>query len=161
MAAESISERIFEAVFTTLDTAKTSGALTYLNRIYQGTPEQIPAGAHPCVILEPLEEDEDDRTASVPLRIAGIFRMGIRCELDEAELKNAITGRDAPTTKRGILRIVRDVKNVIAADRSLGLSGFDVLNLKFPTTLYVAEDYPIRSAEITLEVEAQLLNTGR
>ena len=63
--------------------------------------------------------------------------------------------------KRGILRVVRDVKNVLAADRSLGLAGFDVLNLRFPVTPYQADEYPIRSAEITMEIDAQLKNTGR
>ncbi|MEE8113498.1 MAG: hypothetical protein V3T23_04000 [Nitrososphaerales archaeon] len=158
-----ITEKIFVAIRDLLVTSKTSGTLIYVKNIFEGTRE-IPNGGFPTIILEPDEVEEQQHTVAGPAskkRI--IFRISIHCLVESIELRKSIRG-DGPSggsTPNGIFDLVDDVKNVLDASPKLGLSGENVLWSRYPNTRYFLDNYPVREAIITAQVEATRAQTNR
>ena len=147
-----IEQKIWNAIKAKLVAAQVSGQLLdYVGAgsIFAGIRANIPSGAFPCILLEPDSVDESNHSS--PNRILMTSRINITCAIEHMDTDKQITG-DATT--RGIMDLAADIKNVLGADPKLGIAGDGVLRIRFPSTRYFVENYPIREAVITAEVDA-------
>ncbi len=130
--------------------------------LYEGIRDNIPSGAFPAIILEPDGVEEANHSA--PNRVLITIRTNITCVIEHMDLDKQIIGDG---TTRGIVDIANDVKNALLGvdlatpDPKLGLASDGVLRLRFPSTDYFVDNYPMREAVITAEVEATTTLTGR
>ena len=167
MPNDPINQQIWNEIKTRLTDATAGGELLeYVNTtsVYEGIRDTIPSGAFPAVIMEPDGEDEIKHTA--PQRLLITYRYQVTCVIEHIDQDKQIIGDG---TTRGIADIVADVKNVILGDtdgsEKLGLATIvgkgGVLRTSFPATQYFVDNYPMREAVITVEVEAQVIKNKR
>ena len=158
MPNDPIEQKIWNAILSKLTTAQASGLLTYVSAssIMEGIRENIPSGAFPVIVLEPDTSEELEHTT--PNRNRSVFRVNITCAIEHMDLDKQILGDG---TTRGIVDIVNDVKNVLQADTKLGLAADGVLWIRFPSTRWFVDNYPMREAVITTEVTYTHTITGR
>lgn len=155
----SVEEQVWDAIKAKLVAAQVSGQpLDYVkaNSLIDGRFLTEPSGVFPAIMLEPEAVDEGPHT--VPERFRLTYRYSIYCAVENMDFGKGIMGSG---TDRGIVDLVNDVKNVLSADLRLGLAAVGVLRIKFPTTRYFVDNYPVREAVITTEVEAQVAKQGR
>lgn len=154
-----IEQKVWNALKAKLVAAQVSGQfLDYVaaNSLYEGLRSTIPSGAFPAIIMEPDNVSENNHSA--PNRLMLTIRTNITCVIENIDQDKQIVGDVAV---RGILDIANDVKNVLAADQKLGLANDGVLRVRFPNTQYFVDNYPMREAVITVEVDATIQLTGR
>lgn len=159
MPNDPLEQKIWSAIKSKLVAAQAAGQLleyVATNSLFEGIRDNIPSGAFPVIVMEPDSVDEENFT--MPNRVLIRDRINITCAIEHMDLSKQIIG-DGST--RGIKDIVNDVKNVLAADPKLGLNADGVLRIRFPSTRYFVDNYPMREAVITVEVEATTDLTGR
>lgn len=158
MPNDPIEQKIWNAIKSRLVAAQVTGQkLDYVDsQIFEGIRENFPSGAFPLIVMEPDDETESDHTS--PLAIKITERTLITVMIEHIDPDKQIIGDG---TIRGIKDIVADVKNVLAADPKLGLAADGVLKIQFPTTRYFVDNYPIREAVITAEVNAVVGKASR
>jgi len=123
----------------------------YIKEILEGTREDIPQ--FPCLILEPIREDETQHTSPQFKRI--ILQIAITCWVEVYQKDRQIIGDEGSV---GIFDITRDVKNELSLYPDLNSK---CIKTEFPTTVYTFEMYPYRSAEITMVIEFITQSTAR
>lgn len=135
-------ENIWIEIYNILKEAQ-NNTLSYVKEIYQGTREDIVS--FPVIILEPdiIREEE----YSIPYRKKIIFTILISCWMEVVHKEKQIVGENED---KGILDFVSDVKNVISQYPNLKNKA---IKFSFPTTDFVFETYPFRSATISMEIE--------
>lgn len=144
-------QSIWNAVVSKLETAQSSGLLTYVKNIYEGRKEDISADAFPAIMIEPDRTDEVDHAlAGSSSQVRLLFRLDIFVLIRHNDREKQVVGEG---TTRGILDIVNDVKNVLQVDPTLGVVG--VNDSRFPTTEHQIslEEFPVRLAMIEMEVD--------
>jgi hypothetical protein len=145
---------IWLEIVSILNTAKTSGSLTYVKEILEGTREDIPL--FPCILLEPKNDTEVGHT--IPEFVRTIFNITITGWVQVYDKDLQITGEyvnptPPPTIQSiGILDIERDIKNTL--DLSQELNG-KAIRISFPTThyLWTFDQFPFRAVEIEMAIE--------
>ena len=154
----SIEEKVWIAIRDLLVASKTSGILVYVKNIFEGVRE-VPDGSHPSITLEPDETEEQEHTvAGLSSKVRIIQRINIHCEIEHMELDKQIIGDGSD---QGIMDLVADVKNTLKAVSKLGLSGENVLWIRFPSTRYFFDSFPTREAVITAQIESTRKQTNR
>lgn len=146
------TETAWNNVYSILDNARAT-TLSYVKSIYQGIRDIDDIVAYPCIVLEPVREDESQIT--VPNHKKILFNITIACLMQVLDKDKQIIG---DKDNIGILDFARDVKNVLSQYRDLNGS---VLKFDFLNTNYIYEIYPFRSAEITMQMELITLDTER
>ena len=144
-------EDIWTEVTNILTTAKTSGTLTYVKDILQGVREDVPL--YPIIVLEPKSESEARHT--VPRFIRNTFGLSIICWIEAYKPDKQIVGE---ANDKGILDIVRDVKNVLNAYPNLNGKA---IKFEFPTTTFGAENWPYRYGSVEMSIEYLCKDTER
>ena len=155
-----IEEKVWIAIRDLLLAAKVNGQqMDYVKGIFEGVRE-LPNGAFPAVILEPDETEETLHTvAGASSKYRLVQRISIHCMIEHLELDHQIIGDGAAI--QGIYDLVSDVKNVLQTPAKLGLDGENVLWVRFPNTRYFFDNFPIREAVITAEIESTRRKTNR
>ncbi len=146
------TEEIWQEVVNILKQAKESGSLNYVKYISEGIKDDL--NVYPYIVLEPNREDET--VITVPFRKKIVFSILIGCVMQVINKEKQIIGEG--DNQKGILDFVRDVKNVLNANRNLNGKA---LKIDFPSTIYVYETYPERMATITMNIEFECFDTER
>lgn len=151
-----IEQKIWNALKARIVAAQASGQLLdYVKEksFYEGIRDTVPSGAFPVIVMEVDSATEEPHT--IPQRILMRFNFNFTCAIEHIDKDKQIIGDG---TVRGIMDIANDMKNVLAGSfqNKLGLGPDGVLRVRFPNTQYFIDDYPIRQAVITVEVEAQI-----
>lgn len=155
----SIEEKVWIAIRDLLVASKSGGILAYVKNIFEGVRE-LPDGASPVIMLEPDETEEQEHTVAGPAsKIRIIQRINIHCQIEHLELDHQIIGDGANI--QGIMDIVADVKNVLKSVSKLGLAGENVLWIRFPSTRYFLDNFPLREAVISAQIESTRAQTNR
>lgn len=150
-------EQVWDAMRAALVAATAGGsALDYVasTSILEGVRENIPSGAYPVIVMEPDEEDERQHTLARHIRQT--YRIALHVAIEHMDMDEQIVAADPG---HGIMDIVSDVKNVLSATKDLGVA--NVNWIRFPSTQYSFDNYPIREATIRSEIDVSLLDTGR
>jgi hypothetical protein len=150
----------YDRVITLLNTAKTSGSLTYVKQIYEGLRNDIPGNAegYPSIVVEPVSEDEVNKHISAGKTMH--LTLNIWCFIFSVNRANQIAGEPANSNK-GILEMVNDIKNVLGADVNLNQTCMD---FEFPTVQYNVEmsQFPVmRYGIITMRIRYVATATTR
>lgn len=155
----SLEEQVWDAIKTKLIAAQVSGQpLEYIkaNSLIDGHFLTEPSGVFPCLMLEPESVKEEPHSAPERLKLTYIY--SIYCAVENMNFGTGIMG---DVSNKGIVDLVNDVKNVLSADLRLGLASSGVLRITFPNTKYFVDNYPIREAVITTEIQATVTKQGR
>lgn len=154
-----VEEKVWNAIKDLLTTSKTSGILTYVKGIFEGARE-LPNGAFPAILMEPDETEETlHTTAGIATKYRLVQRISIHCMIEHLELDHQIVGDGAAI--HGIYDLTSDVKNVLQATPKLGLVGENILWIRFPNTRYFFDNFPVREAIITAEIQSTRAQTNR
>ena len=150
-----IEQKIWNALKERIVAAQSGGLLGYVKTksLYEGIRENIPSGAFPVIVMEVDNNSEEPHT--VPQRILMRFKFLFTCAIEHMDVDKQIVGDG---NIRGIVDIANDMKNVLAGSfqNKLGLGPDGVHWVRFPDTQYFVDDYPIRQAVVTVEVDAAI-----
>ena len=155
----SLEEQVFLAIRSALVAAQAVGQpLEYIktDSLRDGRFLTEPSGAFPVIMLEPDTVSEEPHSA--PERVRLVYRYSVYCAVEHMDFGKSIVG---DISNKGIVDLVNDVKNVLSADLRLGLASSGVLRIRFPSTRYFVDNYPIREAVVNVEVEATTTKQGR
>lgn len=157
--ADTLHKKIWNALKAKVVAAQASGQpleLVPANSLYEGVRDTIPSGAFPAIIMEPDSVDEARHTA--PGHLLATFRFQFHCAVENMTYESQVAGTSGVF---GILDLSETLKNVLTADQKLGLVADGVLRVNIPAVKYFVDNYPIREASLTVEVQAVYQDASR